>query len=265
MRSDPVPVDAHSTYVARLMASMSTALLAVFLAAAILTALPPRLLDSEWQLMVSGALINNGALALLGFLLVTLAVWIDPESRRLNARANAFRRWSTAAALGYLLLAPVQGFATWQVRSSAEQTQSRAIVQADRQFTLLREVISSSLSPQELSERIAAAPGGSELLPPRDLDQPLPQLRQEWMANVERAEQELKQRSQTPPAIPEGPPARQSLRMALSALAYAYAFAFASGLLRWGPNRFAAIGKTVSVVDENYYQKLSNDKPAPSP
>jgi len=244
---------------------MSTALLAVFLAAVILPILPPRLLDSEWQLEATGALVNNGVLALLGFLLVTLAVWIDPESRRLNARANAFRRWSTAAALGYLLLAPLQGFATWQVRTSAASNQTRAIIQADRQFSLLREVISSSLSPQELSERIAASPGGSELLPPRDLNQPLPQLRQEWIASVQRAEQELKQQRRAAPALPPGPPTKQSLRMALSALAYAYAFAFASGLLRWGPNRFAAIGKTVSVVDEIYYQKLSNDKPAPSP
>lgn len=265
VRSDPAPVDAHSTYVARLLASISTALLAVFLAGVLFTALPPRLLDSEWQLDVSGALVNNGAIALVAFLLVTLAAWIDPESKRLNARTIAFRRWSTAVALGYLLLAPLQAFATWQIRSGAALNEARAIGQAERQFATLRELITTSLSAQELSQRIMAAPGGSELEPPADLNQSLPRIRAEWQASLEQAERQMREQRQASPAIPAGPPMKQILRLALSALAYAYAFAFASGLLRWGPSRFATVGKSVAVVDENYYQKLSSDEPSRFP
>lgn len=244
---------------------MSTSLLVVFLAAVIFTALPPRLLDSEWQLDIIAALINNGPIALLGFLLVPLAVWIDPESRRLNARAIAFRRWSTAAALGFLLLAPLQGFASWQLQRNAHLNHSRGINQASRNLSHLRELITTSLSSQELAARVQSAPGGSALLPPTDLSKPLPQLRRELLDSVELGEKQLQQQRLEAPAITPGPPLKQSLRLAVSALAYAYAFAFASGLLRWGPNRFATIGKSVAVVDENYYQRLSGDEPASTP
>jgi len=237
---------------------MSTALLVVFMAAVIFTALPPRLLDSEWQLGVIAALINNGAIALLGFLLVPLAVWIDPESRRLKARAIAFRRWSAAAALGFLLLAPLQGFAAWQVQRTTDLTRTREINQATRQFAQLREVITTSISSQELSARVQALPGGSDLVPATDLSKPLPQLKQELLAGLEQGENQLRRRRLEAPALRPGPPLKESLRLAISALAYAYAFAFAAGLLRWGPNRFATVGKSAAVVDEHYYQKLSD-------
>jgi hypothetical protein len=266
MHPDPAPVDARSTTVARLLASMSTSLLVVFVAAVIFTAVPPHPLDPEWQLDVIGALVNNGAIALLGFLLVALAAWIDPESRRLNARAVTFRRWATAAALGFLLLAPLQGLAAWQVQRNAQLNVSREIMQSTRNLSHLREVVTTSLSAQELSARLQAAPGGNDLLRPTDLSQPLPLLRKELMASVEQGEKQLQQRRlEAPAAIIPWTPLKQSLRLAISALAYAYAFAFASGLLRWGPNRFATIGKSVAVVDENYYQRLSGDEPGHSP
>lgn len=260
MQSGPAPVDVQSTVLARLLASMSTALLMVFLVPAILAALPPRLLDLDWQLDVIGALVSNGALALVGFLLVPLAAWIDPESRRLHARAMAFRRWSTAAALGFLLLAPLQGFAAWQVFRNADHTRTREFEQSNRQFAHLREVVSSSTSSTELSSRVQALPGGRDLLPATDPSKPLPQLKKELLSGLELSEKQLRQRRLEAPAIKTGPPLRESLRLAITALAYAYAFAFAAGLLRWGPNRFSTAGKSASVVDEHYYQKLSNEE-----
>jgi hypothetical protein len=230
----------------------------------ILAALPPRVLDSEWQLGVIGALASNGAIALVGFLLVPLAAWIDPESRRLHARATAFRRWSTAAALGFLLLAPLQGFAAWQVLRNADLSRTREFNQSSRQFAHLREVVSSSVSNQELSDRVQALPGGRDLLPAIDPSTPFPQRKQELLSGLKLGEKQLQQRRLEAPAIRSGPPLRESLRLAISALAYAYAFAFAAGLLRWGPNRFSTVGKSAAVVDEHYYQKLSNEETTPS-
>jgi hypothetical protein len=243
---------------------MSTALLVVFLVPVILAALPPRVLDLEWQLGVIGALVSNGALALVGFLLVPLAAWIDPESRRLHARAMAFRRWSTAAALGFLLLAPLQGFAAWQVLRNVDLSRSREFDQSSRQFAHLREAVSSSTSSEELSSRVQALPGGTDLLPAVNASTALPQLKKELLSGLELGEKQLQQRRLEASAIRSGPPLRETLRLALSALAYAYAFAFAAGLLRWGPNRFSTVGKSASVVDEHYYQKLSNEETTPS-
>jgi hypothetical protein len=237
---------------------MSTSLLVVFLASVGFVALPPRLLDYEWQLGVISALINNGAIALLGFLLVPLAAWIDPGSRRLNARANAFRRWSTAAALGFLLLAPLHGFAAWQALRNAELSRTREFNQTTSWFDNQREVINSSESSQELFARVQSVAGGSALMDAADFSKPLPQLKKDLRTVLEQWEKDKQQLRLKAPAIRPGPPMSESLRLAISSLAYAYVFGFGAGLLRWGPRGFTTIGKPPSVVDEHYYQKLSD-------
>ncbi len=96
-----------------MLAALSLVLLVMFVAAMVIAAAPPKLLDHSWQLGVIAALINNAFLALMGVLLLVLALGFDPTRPMLRDRWNAWRPWIVAASLGFLLLIPLQGFAAW--------------------------------------------------------------------------------------------------------------------------------------------------------
>jgi hypothetical protein len=108
----------------------------VFLASVFTTALPLKLLDPQRQLQFVAALINNAALALVGALLLPLAVWFDPGKHRLRARHNAFRRWTFAAALGFLLLVPLQGYAAWKFYRNVSINQEQQTTQSSRKLSV---------------------------------------------------------------------------------------------------------------------------------
>ena len=59
---------------AAVLGALSLALLGIFLAAVLVPAWPPKLLDPQWQLGLIQNLINNGSLALVGALLTHLAM-----------------------------------------------------------------------------------------------------------------------------------------------------------------------------------------------
>ena len=89
MTSSPNPLIAPNPALARLLAVFSIVLLVVFLASVLTTALPPQLLDPQWQLQLIAVLVNSASLALIGALLLPVALGFDPDNQRLRARRNA--------------------------------------------------------------------------------------------------------------------------------------------------------------------------------
>lgn len=95
-----------------MLAAISIVLLVVLLAAVLTTTLPPKLMDPQWKLQFAAVLVNNATLPLVGALLMPLGLGFDPANPRLRARWISFRRWALPAALGFLLLIPLHGFAS---------------------------------------------------------------------------------------------------------------------------------------------------------
>jgi hypothetical protein len=58
-------------------------------------------------------LINTSILALPGFLLLHLALSIEPSNGFLRSRLAMARRWAIVVVVAFLLLLPLQGYATW--------------------------------------------------------------------------------------------------------------------------------------------------------
>ena len=103
----PTPFTTDPSF-AGVLEALSLALLGIFLTAVLVSAWPPKLLDAQWHLALTADLINNGSLALVGALLTPLALAFDPSSKRLRTRNKAFHQWALAAAIGFLLLIPLQ-------------------------------------------------------------------------------------------------------------------------------------------------------------
>jgi hypothetical protein len=238
--TSPSPAIAPNPSLARLLAVLSMVLLVVFLAAVLTTALPPKLLEPQWQLQLIAVLVNSASLALIGALLLPLALGFDPDNQSLRARRNACRRWALAAAIGFLLLLPLQAYAGWRFYSSVTVNQQQQTSQSSQKLADLRQAISSATTHQELQARVQKLFGKNAGLSPSELRTPMGELRPMLLARAEQASNQLMQRIEAQAAIKPDQLLKETIRIAISAVAYAIGFAFLAGVL---PRKKAAIGR----------------------
>jgi len=160
-------------------------------------------------------LISYATLPLVGALLLPLAVWVDPANHRLRARRNAFRRWALAAALGFLLLIPLQATAARRFHRSATVSQEQQITASSRKLADLSQAIGSAATPQELQTRLQQVFGPNAGLSPVELRTPMPELRQQLLARAEQASSALMQQIEAQAARKPDSLVKGSLRIAI--------------------------------------------------
>ncbi len=181
-----VPRSEPSRLIASQLGILAVCLLVLYVLVVLAAILPPRLLDPAWQLRFTGALINNGFIALLGLALVHLAAYLNPTNPHLGRRRDDFASWALIAVLGFLLLIPLQGYAVWNGISTANNQQNSQLKGVSGRIAAMREAINKSSSTQELQRRLLALRLPSLSAP--DLAQPLPQLRKAMLAALEQTE-----------------------------------------------------------------------------
>lgn len=211
---------------ARILVAASSCFLLVFLAAALAALLPIRFTDPTWHLGVISSLVNNGGFALISLVLLHFASHIEPTNGRWQARCITFRQLAIAATLGFLLLVPLQAFATWKALTASEDAHTTQQRQVEQRFEDLRQVIRTAPTLEDLQERLRQRNGPS--LQAADLGQPLPQVRQQLLMALQQAESTLS--AQFPAIDPERTWGfiKESVRVGVSALAFALAFGAAA-------------------------------------
>lgn len=135
------------------------ALILVFLAQVIAALFPIALLQPQWMVRFSAALRGTASLPMLALALVLVANMIDggvlPSSRQIQK----MRRIASIASLGFLLLIPLQSYAT--VRTINSQVQERQD-QLNKVIAAANQIQKAS-TEQELRLALQAIPGGEEL------------------------------------------------------------------------------------------------------
>jgi len=190
---------------AAVLEALSLALLGNLLAAVLVSAWPPKLLDPNWQLGLIQNLINNGSLALLGALLTHLATHFHQGSDRLRARHFAFRRWALAAALGFLMQIPLQLSAGWKLYRTVDTNSQQQISQSASKLTELRQAVTNATSTQEIQAKMQQLLGSEVRLTPTLLRTPINQLRQELLVGLDQASNGLEQRIEAQSSLnPDG-------------------------------------------------------------
>jgi hypothetical protein len=237
----PTPISTDPS-LAGVLEALSLGLLGIFLADVVVGAWPPKILDPQWQLGFTANLINNGSLALVGALLTPLALAFHPGSERLRARRNAFRQWALAAAMGFLLLIPLQAWAGWKLYRTVSSNAEQQSDQSSRKLADIRQAIATATSSQEIQARLQQLTGNNAGLSPSQLRTPIDQLRKELLAGADQAANRLQQRIEAQSSFKPDRLIKETIRIAISALFYAACFAFLSGALPRPSERKVAFG-----------------------
>jgi hypothetical protein len=239
---------------ARMLSRSGHGMLALFLVTVIIAALPPRLLDPAWQIQLSGTLVNNGTIALLGLIVIALASYLNPDQADLKQRIGLLRRLATIAVAGYLLLIPLQGLAV--SRGIRESSQRIGIQrnELEKRLDVIARVVNESKSAAEIQERLRRLPGAPQI-PPEQLAEPLPQLRQRFAAGLERSRARLRATDTKPNADAVQRLLKESLRIAISSLALAFAFGASATV--------GGTSSTRSLIDELQDSTSKLMKPRP--
>lgn len=188
---DDGPIDERAT--ARiagsdLLMAAGKGLFLVFLGYAIVDSLPFQLLNPNWQLRFVSRLLSLGSIPLVGFACVHLAAILNPANIRLRQQLLTMRQWAMAAAIGFLLLIPLQGFATWKTYTEARANQRTLIEQANRRVAPLKRVIESATSTADLQQKLSQLEGGRLQLAPEDFSRPLADVKKAIFDNLARSQ-----------------------------------------------------------------------------
>ena len=179
-------VDIRQNQIANTAAVMlSDGALALFITYLILVAfdaLPPRFLDPAWILNLALSLSGNMAIPLAALAFIHVAAWMTPMNNAIQARRNFFGSIARWAMIGFLLLIPLIGYATWAGSNAIKiqnEIQNNAAQKASEN---LIKFIGAATSPGELQAGLIALNGPN--IPNQSLNQPLPLLKKQALLIV---------------------------------------------------------------------------------
>lgn len=224
--ADPKPLHVESEQQATgtMLFRVGVALLVVFVILMLAAVFPLKIIDPGWQLRVIRSLVNNGTIAVLGLVSISLAPVIFP-SEKLKRRRLKIANFAVVASIGYLLILPLQGVAIWQGLSTFNNAQSRQFQAAKEKIEQIRKAVNDSNNTAELQKRLQALPGPG--LPPLNTNAPIEVVRPQLLSLLDTAQGQLKQRSAGAGLTTERlqQVIQESIRVGLSALVFATAFA----------------------------------------
>jgi hypothetical protein len=138
---------------------LSFALILVFLAQIITALFPIALLQPEWMVRFSGSLRSIASLPLMALGLIMLANMIDSNVMPSSSHLQFLRRIASLAALGFLLLIPLQTYgAVVGIRNQLQQGQAQLI-----SLTAAAELVQNARNEPQLRDAIRAIPGADRV------------------------------------------------------------------------------------------------------
>ena len=216
---------------------------------------PLRLADPLWLITASSALVNAVSIPLAGVVFLHLAAAIAPYTNWIHQRRQNISRLAAWAALGFLLLLPLLGFATWRGITNVSAASQKQTAGYTRSAQNLLQAIDRAATPRELQQSMVKLQGPQ--ISDQDLNQPLAVLKKAGTLVVKQAL--AASVSQLPKADSQvyKPLYIQTLRTALLSLVSSIAFA----AVVWDPLKRQSLlqslfGKTKDPNRGSFYRSL---------
>ncbi len=211
--------------IAPLLMAISTGLFVVFLAYVIVDSLPLQLLNPRWQLAFAARLLTTAILPLVGFACAHLAVVLNPTDALYVRRLVTLRQAAAAAAIGFLLLIFLQGFATWRSYTLANAERQALTRSYKRRIAPVRQAISSATSTADLQQKLMSIEGLRLRLAPEDLSLPLSVVKKAVDDNISREENLYLDRISGPKPEQTWSAIQSGTRTLVASLGFFFAFA----------------------------------------
>ena len=160
---------------------------------------------------------------LVGLALLQLALELDASDRLLRHRWRRCSRIAVIAALGFLLLLPLQAVASFKQSRSFTSAQNSRIVSAESKLIARRQVSSVRPSNDDINHQLQRLQG--PVLGPADLAQPLPLLKAQVSAVLDQANNQIAAERQRVPPVNPWTLLPDLLRNVIACLALAIGFA----------------------------------------
>lgn len=184
----------------RSLSRLALAFVLLFATLVLTSLIPLQLLDPAWQGRVSRTLLDSASLPLLALALLQIARWLDPVDPLLKRRQRSFSRLAGVAALGFLLLVPLQISASLRLQQASGTEQSGRIAQAERQLAAFRQAVQQASSAEALASSLEQLGGPRPA--PADLALPLPLLKAQASAALDQVQLAIRRHAPPcPPAI----------------------------------------------------------------
>jgi len=151
---------------------------------------PPRPLDPRWQLELANVLVNQAFLPLGAVALGSIAASFSPADSQLQQRSDQIARAAVLAAVGFLLLVPLQLVASWQAVDGLSGLQARQQESGLRRLDSLRRSILAATTSADLNVRLQALQAPA--LPNSVRAAPLPVVKQQLLTSLASAEISLR-------------------------------------------------------------------------
>ncbi len=163
-RREPHEELVSATQMADSLQWLSFGLILVFLAQIITALFPIALFQPEWMVRFSGSLRGIASLPLMALGLIMLANMIDDKVMPSSSHLQLLRRIASLAAIGFLLLIPLQTYGSVAgIRSQLQQNQAQL-----NSLTSAAELVQNASNEPQLRDAIRAIPGADKVA-----DQPL--------------------------------------------------------------------------------------------
>jgi hypothetical protein len=200
-------------------------LISIYIVLLIAAVLPPHINDPKWLIDILNSLRGVAFLPLIGGVLILLANQMDRQSNVISKHRKWVRKYAPLAALGFLLLIPVQGLASYRVLSESRAEASQKIAKLTRGLEMIRN------AQDETVLRAGINAVGIKNVPSGKLIVPLPVVKEQILSQL--APQILRLQNENNKSYNS---ALQNLLFQWlrdAALAFLYAFGF-SGLTKPG-------------------------------
>jgi hypothetical protein len=174
---------------AKLIAKASSVFFVLFAFIVVLDSLPPRLLDPVWLIQTATSLTNVVSFPLAGLFFVHIAAALAPLNAGINQQRMRLSRLAAWAAVAYLMLIPLMGFAVWRGVNNVNLNVDRETRVIARTADKLIKAVELASTPLELQQSMRRLQG--PLISRADLTRPLPELKQAQLTIIGQIRQNL--------------------------------------------------------------------------
>jgi hypothetical protein len=183
---------------------------------------PAALLNPAWLMRLATGLIGNAYLPLIGLILVHLAAYLQPKGS-FDVLCNSLAKWAVIASLGFLLLLPLQVWASWSLIQQNFSSVDKGKPAPDEPLVAMEKAIREAPDAITLQTQLTILRGPA--ITPQDLRRPLPELKQILLSSLQQARTNLWRKSRSTPDPRGWVLIQDVIRFSIGAVGYAIGFA----------------------------------------